>query len=246
MPRYFLELAYKGTAYKGFQVQDNANTIQGEVERALAILLKRAVQLTGSSRTDAGVHAWQNYFHFDVEGLLSEGILYNLNAILPPDISAVKLSAVPADAHCRFHALSRTYRYYIYDRKNPFQDDRAYFYPFKLDMANLQASAEIVKAYTDFSSFAKRNTQVFTHNCVIKHSFWTSENGMLVYEVTSNRFLRGMVKGLVGTMLRVGRGAISLNGFREIIEARDGSRADFSAPSHGLFLVSVNYDCNLL
>ena len=241
MPRYFLEVAYKGTAYKGFQVQDNANTIQGEMERALAILLKHPVQLTGSSRTDAGVHALQNYFHFDVAGLLSEGILYNLNAILPPDIAAVKLLAVPSDAHCRFHALSRTYRYYIYNRKSPFQDDRAYYFPFKLDITKLQASAEMVRSQTDFTSFAKRNAQVFTHNCIIRDSFWATEKDMLVYEVTSNRFLRGMVKGLVGTMLRVGRGTVSPNGFREIMEAKDCSKADFSAPSHGLFLVAVSY-----
>ena len=245
MPRYFLEVAYKGSAYKGFQVQQNANTIQGEMERAFAILLKHPVQLTGSSRTDAGVHALQNYFHFDIDNHLDEGIIYNLNAILPSDISAVKMSVVSDEAHCRFHALSRTYRYYIYNKKNPFQEDRSYYYPFKLSMATLQASAAIIKANVDFTSFAKRNSQVFTHNCIIQHSFWKEENDALVYEVTANRFLRGMVKGLVATMLKVGREAITLDGFSEIIEARDCSRADFSAPSKGLFLIAVNYDTNL-
>ncbi|HLZ88429.1 MAG TPA: tRNA pseudouridine synthase A, partial [Puia sp.] len=133
MPRYFLELAYKGTNYSGFQIQENASSIQQEVEKALAIFFRSNFELTGSSRTDGGVHALQNYFHFDYEGIIENRVLYNINAILPPDIVLTGIHPVAPDAHCRFDAISREYRYYIYRVKNPFLADRAWFYPYTLD-----------------------------------------------------------------------------------------------------------------
>lgn len=240
MPRYFIELAYKGTAYSGFQVQQNANSVQAEVEKALLVYYREPFVLTGSSRTDTGVHALQNYFHFDSTAELADAI-YPLNAILPADIVIRRIFAVPGDAHCRFDARSREYRYFIYDKKDPFISDRAYYYPFKLDIDLLQAAAQELLQHHDFSSFSKRNTQVKSYLCDIQSSNWVQQEGSLQYRVRSNRFLRGMVKGLTGTMLQVGRGKLSLEAFREVILSKDPTKVDFSVPSQGLFLVKVEF-----
>jgi tRNA pseudouridine38-40 synthase len=241
MPRYFLELAYMGDRYSGFQVQDNAVTVQSEVEKAFRIFYKKQVELTGSSRTDAGVHALQNYFHFDWEEDFNDRQLYNLNALLPPDIALKSVRQVKPGAHCRFEADSREYKYYIYFAKNPFLNDRAWFYPYTIHTGLLQQAAEIVKQYDHFEAFSKRNTQVKTFQCLITQSSWQQEGNCLVYHVKANRFLRGMVRGLVSTMLNVARGHISLDNFRSIIEKRQQATADFSAPGKGLFLCRVNY-----
>lgn len=242
MARYFIEVFYKGTDYSGFQTQENANTIQAEIEKAIEILKKEKVVLTGSSRTDSGVHALQNYFHFDSALDYSrEKVIYNLNAILPGDIGIRKIIAVKEDAHCRFDAVAREYKYFVYRTKNPFLKDRAYYYPYKLDIESLQSAAEILKHYTDFTSFSKRNTQVKTFNCKILESRWLQEDGCLVYQIKGNRFLRGMVRALTATMLKTGRGRQSLDEFRAIIEAKDNTAASFSVPGHGLFLISVAY-----
>lgn len=241
MPRYFLELAYKGTDYSGFQLQDNANTIQAEVEKAFEILHKQKVILTGSSRTDSGVHALQNYFHFDYNESINAQFIYKMNAILPADIVIKKLTPVAGDAHCRFDAVAREYRYYIYRYKNPFLKERAFFFPYRMDIGLMQQAAVVIKEYVDFTSFSKRNTQVKTFNCIIQESKWGMEGDCLVYYVSANRFLRGMVRALTATMLGVGRGKISLNELRDIIEAKDCTKASFAVPPHGLFLISVNY-----
>lgn len=240
MPRYFLELAYKGTAYHGFQIQDNAATIQLAIEKALFTLFKVEFNLTGSSRTDAGVHALQNYFHFDTDLSISNKHVYNLNAILPEDIAVKSIQAVADTAHCRFDAVARSYHYYIYQQKNPFLKDRGWFYPYELDLALLQQAAAVLKKHTDFTSFAKRNSQVFTHNCTILISEWSiAADQQYIFHVQANRFLRGMVRGLVGTMLKVGRGQLSLDDFEKIILAKDCTKADFSTPPQGLFLAKV-------
>ncbi len=243
MPRYFIEVSYKGTNYSGFQVQKNANSIQAEIERALSVFFKQTFSLTGSSRTDAGVHALQNYFHFDSEIPLEEkkGFVYNLNSILPPDIVIKRIFPVAENAHCRFDAVSRKYKYYIFRNKNPFLQDRAFYYPYPLDVNKLNDAAKLLMNYKDFTSFSKRNTQVKDFICDLKKSEWIEEEETLVYSVEANRFLRGMVKGLVGTMLRVGTGKMTLNEFEDIIKNRDCTKADFSVDSKGLFLVSVNY-----
>ncbi|MGF7231584.1 tRNA pseudouridine(38-40) synthase TruA, partial [Arachidicoccus sp.] len=209
MPRYFLELSYKGTAYKGFQMQPNVPTVQGAIEKAFFTLLKQPIALTTSSRTDAGVHARQNYFHFDIASTLSANLLYNLNALLPDDISLKNLFEVTAEQHSRFHATSRVYRYYIYRYKDPFLMDRAWYYPFALDKDKLQQAADILMRYNDFTSFSKRNTQVHSFLCDLKTSVWYTEGDCLVYQVEGNRFLRGMVRALVASMLIVGRSRIS-------------------------------------
>jgi len=239
--RYFLEVSYKGTKYAGFQIQQNATTIQGEVERALAIVFRTPLALTGSSRTDAGVHAQQNFFHFDTDIFFPPKAIYNLNALLPLDIVIKSVFPVPADAHCRFLAQSRRYKYYITAAKDPFLTDTAWYYPYSLDVGLLQQAAQILFRHHDYTSFSKRNTQVFTHQCTIVESEWTTENNRLVYTVKANRFLRGMVRGLVGTMLLVGRKKITLHDFENIILAKDCTRANFATPSHGLFLVNVEY-----
>lgn len=245
MPRYFIEVAYKGTNYAGFQIQDNANTIQAEVEKALAIYFRENISLTGSSRTDAGVHARQNFFHFDSDELstyidLAKPV-YQLNAILPYDVVVKSILLVQDNAHSRFDAISRSYEYNIYQSKDPFLQNTAYFFPFNLNVQLLQQFATELIAHTEFEAFSKRSTQVHTFNCSIYNSEWVVHSDGLIFQVTANRFLRGMVKGLVGTMLKCAVKNNSLQQFQGIIKSKDPSKADFSVPSHGLTLCKVNY-----
>lgn len=247
MPRYFLEVSYKGEGYSGFQVQQNAHTIQAEVEAAFRTVFRRPVQLTGSSRTDAGVHARQNFFHFDWEGVFDQNFLYNLNALLPPAVVLRNVYAVADTAHCRFAALSRLYHYTVYQQKDPFLHDRGWYFPYRFDGSLLHELAGYVLANTYFYSFSKRNTQVHTYNCCILESRWVQEHEYIWrYEVRANRFLRGMVRGLVGTMLRVARGNMPVATFRHLLEGQAIATADFSAPGKGLVLQAVEYPAALL
>lgn len=246
MSRYFLEVSYKGTAYSGFQTQKNANTIQAEIEKAFEILQKEKILMLGSSRTDSGVHALQNFLHFDFEKDLNLHFVYKMNAILPADIVIKNVSIVSDQAHCRFDAISREYKYYIYRFKDPFLRERAFYFPYKLDIEKLQQAAQMVRNYVDFTSFSKKRTQVKTFNCKIMESEWYWQENILVYRVKANRFLRGMVRALVATMLKAGRSKMDLEQFKEIIESRDASRANFGAPAHGLFLIKVEYPPEIL
>lgn len=231
-----------GTRYSGFQIQPNAPTIQGEIEKALVILLKESIPLTGSSRTDAGVHALQNFFHFDYTHLADTSKLcYQLNCILPNDIAICSIESVDEQKHCRFDAISRKYRYYVSTVKNPFYIDNSYPFYKNLNIELLNNAAKMLLQHTDFSSFSKLHTQVKTNNCILFESHWYKENNLLVYEVKGNRFLRGMVRALVGTMLHVGKQKYSLEEFENIILSKDCNRADFSAPAKGLFLAEVNF-----
>ena len=246
MQRYFMEVAYKGTNYSGFQVQHNANSIQTEIEKALQIFFKNSFTLTCASRTDAGVHALQNFFHFDTEPLpLENDFLYSLNSILPHDIVIKNIKEVKTKAHCRFDAIRREYRYYVYQNKNPFLQGRAYYYPYKLDLKKLQEAAQEILNHEDFTSFSKRNTQVQHFLCHVYKSEWSKEEETIIYTVTANRFLRGMVRGFVGTMLKAGTGKITAGEFKKIIESRDCTKSDFSAPPHGLFLTRIEYVSNI-
>ncbi len=244
MSRYFLEVSYKGTNYSGFQIQKNANSIQAEVERVLQILQKKKIDLTGSSRTDAGVHALQNFFHFDFEGNVNDHLIYKMNAILPADIDVQKIILVKPQAHCRFDAISREYKYFIYRHKDPFLEERAFYFPYKLILDQMQEAAAMIKGYKDFTSFSKRNTQVKTFNCSIMESFWEWEGECLVFYVKADRFLRGMVRALVATMLKIGRGKMTIGEFKNVIEEKDCTKVSFAAPSQGLFLMKVNYPKN--
>lgn len=244
MARFFMELAYMGKDFAGFQVQQNANTVQAEVEKALQIYFKERIELTGSSRTDSGVHAHQNFFHFDFhmfEDQCFNKAVYHINAILPSTITIKKIYRVADNAHCRFDALSRAYQYTIYNYKDPFLDDRAYYYPYPLDIVMLQEAASIILSNNNFRSFCKKNVQVHTYNCDIMHSQWHKEGHVITYEVQANRFLRGMVRGLVGTMVRLGTGKLTIEGFKDIIDSNDCTRVDFSTPAKGLSLIKVAY-----
>jgi tRNA pseudouridine38-40 synthase len=246
LSRYFIEVSYRGTHYSGFQIQHNANTIQAEVEKAFNILFhpsaeRATVSFTGSSRTDAGVHALQNFFHFDWKEQFNNDWIYNLNALLPPDISIKSIRQVADEAHCRFDAVSRTYHYGIYNYKNPFLKDTAYFYPYPLDMNLLNEAAALIKTVTDFTSFSKRNTQAKNFHCNVMESRWMVKDELLIYEVKANRFLRGMVRALTATMLKVGRRSITMEKFKEIIETKDCTKAFFNTPAHGLFLKEVAF-----
>lgn len=246
MPRFFIEVAYKGTNYAGFQKQDNANTIQSEVEKALVTYFRQPFELTGSSRTDAGVHARQNFFHFDADlpQLLAADLAkpsYHLNAILPADIVIKSIKPVGEAAHSRFDAKSRTYKYSIYQFKDPFLKELAYYYPYKADITILNLLAGELQKHTDFESFSKRNTQVHTFNCHIYTSEWSQQNDLMVYTVTANRFLRGMVKAMVGTMLRSAAKSEPLLHIKDVLTSKDTTRADFAIPSHGLCLQEVSY-----
>jgi tRNA pseudouridine38-40 synthase len=188
MPRYFLELAYKGTRYSGFQKQENANTIQAEVEKAFRILQGQSVNLVGSSRTDAGVHALQNYFHFDYDELHPQ-FLYKMNAILPDEIVLKQIHTVPVDAHARFGATSRRYEYRIYQSKNPFLQEFALYYPFKIDFELMKEAAEMVKQHNDFFAFCKTNTQVKNFNSTICISEWLKKDDLVIYTIAIGFFV---------------------------------------------------------
>lgn len=241
MNRYFIELAYMGTGYSGFQIQDNAPTIQLEMQKALQTLFREPFELTGSSRTDAGVHARQNYFHFDTELDLDLSRIYNLNALLPGSIVIKSMQLMQPEAHCRFDATSRFYQYTICKEKDPFMRDRSYYYPYALDLGKLNEAASVLFDYDDYTSFSKRNSQVRTHICKIVQSYWVERDNCLIYNIEANRFLRGMVRGLTGTQLQVGRGKLSLAQFREVIELKDATEADFAVPGQGLTLSGVRY-----
>ena len=246
MARYFIEVAYRGTHYSGFQSQENADTVQAVLERCLQVLHRSPFALTGSSRTDAGVHARQNFFHFDREEPLHPQAVYKLNAILPGDIVVKNFYLVDAEAHCRFDAVARSYGYRIYRGKDPFLSDRSYYFPYSLDWECMHAAAAMLLNHSDFTSFSKRNTQVKTFTCKLEQSEWVQDGEEWVYRVRANRFLRGMVRALTATMLLVGRRKIDLDEFQHIIEAKDCTLASFAAPAHGLFLEQVHYPNGLL
>lgn len=245
--RYFIKIQYYGPAFHGSQIQGEQETVQLQINRAISILLKQEIQSFGASRTDSQVHANASFFHFDTSEQLSAHFAYKMNALLPPEIAVVDLYiTLQSDANARFDAVSRSYTYHIYTQKNPFLNQRAWFYPFKIDRDLLNTTAEILKEYTDFESFSKRNNQSFTYLCSIYESKWEFEENKFSYSVKANRFLRGMVRALVATQLQVARGKMSIADFRKAIEAKDCTQVDFSAPGYGLFLMDIEYPDGLL
>mgnify|MGYP000877936533 CR=1 FL=1 len=242
MPRYFLEVAYKGTHFSGFQAHNNANTIQGEINKVLSILCKEEIQTTTSSRTDAGVHAHQNFLHFDCEKSLHEKIAYNVNAMLHKDIFVVGLYLVHDNAHARFDATGRNYHYYLIQHKNPFLYDTSYFFPFTLNVKKMQEACSLIIGEHDFTSFSKKHSEVNNNRCTIQEANWIrNEHGQIVFKIVGNRFLRGMVRGIVGTLLLVGREKLNKTDFSTILQSKDNTLADFSADASGLFLHKVMY-----
>lgn len=241
MARYFIELSYDGALFGGFQIQQNKATVQGALENAMEILYRTPITLTGASRTDAGVHAYQNFLHFDTEIAILPKHVYNLNAILPNSVVVKGIYQVPNEAHSRFDAIQRAYIYRLHTLKNPFSEGRSWYYPFPIDLDLMQQAADSLLNYTDFESFSKKNTTVNTFQCLITKAKWTKTGEEIVFEIHSNRFLRGMIRGLVGTMLQVGRGQISIAQWHEIVASKDEQRVDFSTPAHGLYLSEINY-----
>lgn len=242
MSRYFIEVAYKGTNYSGFQVQENANTIQAEIEKAFTTIHRSSVELTGSSRTDAGVHALQNFFHFDYEEVIHPQFIYKVNALLPKDIAVKNLFQMPPEAHSRFHATSREYIYNIHRSKDPFLQTTSLYFPYKLDMDLMNQASGLLKQQTAFFAFSKTNTQVKNFNCTIIKSEWMVGENSLTYNIEANRFLRGMVRAITATLLQIGRHKLSIEDFQKLfIEER---KAGYSVPARGLFLAKVKYPQN--
>jgi tRNA pseudouridine38-40 synthase len=242
MSRYFIEVAYRGSLYSGFQIQENAVTIQYEVEKAFQVLHRRPVQLTGSSRTDSGVHALQNYFHFDDEELLNPQFVYKMNALLPADIVIKNIFLMPDAAHARFDATARFYTYRVHQFKNPFLQKTSFFFPYKLDLELMHEGAGLIKHQTNFFPFSKTNTQVKNFNCVVSKSCWEEEGNNLIYSIEANRFLRGMVRAVTATLLKVGRKKLTIQELKNLLEG--SGKAGFAVPAHGLFLEEVRYPEN--
>lgn len=242
MPRYFLQLSFHGKKFHGWQIQDNAHTVQAEINNALKTLLSRDVETTGCGRTDTGVHASVFYLHFDAEDIKDESdFVYHLNCLLPFEIAIQRILKVDEKAHARYDATSRTYRYFIHRYKDPFLNDVSYYFPFTVDVQKMNEAAAILKEHTDFSCFSKSRTQVKTNICKIISARWSAREDQLFFEITADRFLRNMVRAIVGTLLEVGEGHISLTDFTEIIENKKRSGAGASVPGHGLFLTNVSY-----
>jgi len=244
--RYFLELAYNGTDFHGWQMQDNAPSIQQEITEKLSTILQTETPLTGCGRTDAGVHASQFFAHFDAEELpLDIGLLlHKLNTMLPDSIAISKLHPVQNEAHARFDATKRSYQYFISTQKDPFTSDRSYKFSFVLDLNVMNKACELLLGEKDFGCFCKANADNHTDICTVYHASWAQNEHMITFNITANRFLRNMVRAIVGTLLDVGQGRTSLEEFELILASKNRSEAGRSVPAHGLILSRVEYPNN--
>ncbi|MCK8494300.1 tRNA pseudouridine(38-40) synthase TruA [Spirosoma sp. RP8] len=240
--RYFLELAYRGTTYHGWQRQPNGLSVQEVLETALTTVFRQPIAIVGSGRTDTGVHAGQQFAHFEIEGSLPKNLLRSLNSLIPNDVAVYDCFPVRADDHARYTATYRYYQYSIIRRKDPFRDGLAYVFTLPLDIDRMNQAAERLLHHTDFESFSKVKTDVKTFNCQIDFAYWIADAaGNLMFHIKANRFLRGMVRAIVGTLLDVGQGRLSVAGFEAIILDRDRKKAGRAAPADGLSLVEVGY-----
>ncbi|MCD8475122.1 MAG: tRNA pseudouridine(38-40) synthase TruA [Bacteroides graminisolvens] len=246
--RYFIYLAYDGTNYHGWQIQPNGISVQECLMKALATFLRREIEVIGAGRTDAGVHATLMVAHFDFEGdaLDVELVADKLNRLLPPDISVYQVRRVKSDAHARFDATARTYKYYITTSKNPFNRQYRCRIHGNLDFKRMNEAAQELFGYSDFTSFSKLHTDVRTNICSITMAEWTQVDEVTwVFTIRADRFLRNMVRAIVGTLLEVGRGKMTVRDFKQVIELQDRGKAGTSAPGQALFLVNVEYPENL-
>tara|TARA_R110002049_G_scaffold240460_3_gene414250 strand:+ start:115 stop:864 length:750 start_codon:yes stop_codon:yes gene_type:complete len=240
--RYFLELSYNGKAYHGWQIQPNAISVQEILEKALSTILKIKISTMGAGRTDAGVHASQMFAHFDFDNKIeSKDLVYKLNSFLPKDISVISIFEVKPEMHARFYATSRTYHYKISTSKNVFDYDFAYQVQLPLDVEAMNEACKILFQYKDFQCFSKSNTDVKTYNCDIKEAYWTNKEDQLIFVITADRFLRNMVRAIVGTMVNIGLGKLKPEDLHQIITSKNRSEAGFSVPAHGLYLVEIVY-----
>jgi len=240
--RYFIELSYHGKNYHGWQIQPDVVSVQQKVNHAVSLLFQQEINVVGAGRTDTGVHASQMFAHFDIENELVENAVFKLNSILPEDIVVHKVFLVEDDKHARFDALSRSYEYKIYLGRNPFLLDLSWqIHSQKFDIEQMNTAASLLLQYTDFESFSKVKTEVFTFDCDITQAVWTQNGNELTFSITANRFLRNMVRAIVGTLIEVGIGKKTVTDFREIIESKNRSKAGLSVPAKGLFLTAIKY-----
>ncbi|OXB01852.1 tRNA pseudouridine(38-40) synthase TruA [Flavobacterium oncorhynchi] len=241
--RYFIQFAYNGTHYHGWQIQPNASSVQETLNKALSVLLNSRIILMGAGRTDTGVHAEEMYAHFDYDSDIDSKILvHKLNSYLPKDIAIFNLIKVHDDAHCRFDAIKRTYEYHINTVKNPFLQELSWYFNQKLDVALMNKAAKILLQHTDFQCFSKVHTDVNTFDCTIFEAYWKVENSKLIFTISANRFLRNMVRAIVGTLVNIGLHKITLADLENIIASKNREKAGFSVPAHGLYLTKIYYD----
>jgi tRNA pseudouridine38-40 synthase len=240
--RYFLDISYKGTNYHGWQFQKNAHTLQAEIENALSKRLGATIAIMGSGRTDAGVHAKQQIAHFDTTvSFDTELLIFRLNRFLSPDIAVNSIVEVQPEAHARFNANERAYQYFIHQHKDPFKQHASYYFPKVLNLEEMNKAAAFLMGTHDFESFSRVKTEVNNFICAIKQAEWQVKNDSIMFSVTANRFLRGMIRALVGTLLEVGLGKLSVEDFVKVIEKRDRKAAAMSVPAMGLYLSKVAY-----
>jgi len=241
--RYFIQFAYNGTHYHGWQIQPNASSVQETLNKAFSVLLNEEISIMGAGRTDTGVHASEMFGHFDTEKTLDVPVLvHKLNSYLPKDIAIFDLIPVHNDAHCRFDAKKRTYEYHINTVKNPFLEELSWYVNQKLDLDLMNEAAQILLKHTDFQCFSKVHTDVNTFDCTIFEAFWKKENNKLIFTISANRFLRNMVRAIVGTLINIGLKKINLTDFENIIASKSREKAGFSVPAHGLYLTKIDYE----
>ena len=241
--RFFITLSYDGTRFHGWQIQPNGISVQGELQRGLSLLLRQEIMVTGAGRTDAGVHASMMVAHFDYEGELDcRQLAYKLNKLLPQDIAIQKIEQVSDNMHARFSATSRTYYYYIHTKKSPFERHYSCELHYPLDFTKMNEAARILMEYEDFGAFCKSHADVKTTLCHVTKAEWHQTSPSTWYfEITANRFLRNMVRAVVGTLIEVGRGRMSLDDFQKVIEGKRRTEAGESMPGNALFLVNIMY-----
>ncbi len=245
--RYFLELSYRGTNYSGWQTQHGKPTIQSVVEKNISTFLNEKIEVIGCGRTDTGVHASQFFLHFDIEKNLPESFLHRLNRMLPDDIAFHRIIPVDAKAHSRYQADSRTYQYHIHFKKNPFLAISSYYFPFqKLDLEVIKKATALLKDYKDFDPLCKTGSNINHTLCDVFEAKWVEKNRtQWIFEITANRFLRGMVRRIVGVMLAIGSGKMTIDEFKQVMKNKKQFRVALSAPPQGLFLTAVRYPYGL-
>ena len=240
-----MDISYKGTHYHGWQIQNNAITVQAEIEKALSTLLKSDIGITASGRTDTGVHATQQIAHFDTDSKIEElDLAYKLNSFLSNDISINKIASVNDEMHARFSATKRTYHYHIHQLKTPFKQETSYFFSPSINVELITEAGKIISDWENFECFSKVHTEVNNFNCQILRFDWKEREKKHLFQVSANRFLRGMVRAMVGTLLDIGTGKISLEDLKRILESGDRKQAGRAVPAHGLFLERVEYPIN--
>jgi len=247
--RYFIKLSYDGTRYHGWQIQKNAGSVQQLLTDALCMILRVPVKLTGAGRTDAGVHAREYFAHFDIDRSLTQidirKLVFKLNSFLPDDLAIYGVFPVVQNANARFTAISRTYSYHIHTVKNPFLAGYSFFLFGDLDIERMNEGAEIIRSVSDFTSFSKVDTDTKTNICRISHAHWDIAGTNLLFTIEADRFLRNMVRAVVGTLLDIGKGKTTCDDLRQIIENKNRSDAGESVPACGLFLEKIEYPDNI-